>query len=334
MKIKELGEFGLINILSRKLPDTSNMVIKGIGDDTAVVKPHAGKLMLLTTDMIIEEVHFSLRYASFESVGWKALAVNVSDIAAMGGTPSSAVVSIGIPEGMEVKQIERIYIGLSDCAREYGVDIVGGDTVKSPGGLVINIALTGWVAPDKVLYRSGAQPGDYIMVSGPLGRSVAGLYALNNFLSGNDSEMIREVIAVHLFPRARLKEGRFLAEKGLVTSMNDISDGLASEVIEICQASGAGCELYTERIPYTHGVTEIAAIAGKSPLEWALYGGEDFELVFTVCENRIDAVQAAMDKESCLPSIVGRILPTEEGCSLIEGTARKVLTAGGYNHFK
>ncbi len=334
MKIRDLGEFGLIDLLAGRMPPVSDMVIKGIGDDTAVLKPHDGALVLMTTDMLVEDVHFSLQYCPYRSVGWKALAVNVSDIAAMGGLPTAAVVSIGIPPRLETGQVEEIYRGLGECAREYGVDIVGGDTVKSPDRIVINVALLGRVEPERVVYRSGARPGDVLMVTGPLGGSAAGLYALSSDPPAVACDVADEVIHTHLRPWARVKEGRILGQTGLVTSMNDISDGLASEVLEICRASGTGCELDADSVPYTDAVTDICKGAGASPLEWALYGGEDFELVFTVGSDDVDTVRTALQGAGCTPVTVGRIVPRECGCMLIRGTAKTALTPGGYNHFR
>ena len=334
MKIKDIGEFGLIDLLARQVPAPSDRVVKGIGDDTAVIRPEQGKLVLMTTDMIIEDVHFSLRYTPLRAVGWKALAVNISDIAAMGGTPAYAVVAVGIPPNMEAGMIEELYSGLGECARIYQTDIVGGDTVRSPGGLIINVALSGWVEPNRVVYRSGACPGDIFMVSGPLGTSAAGLYALNSSCPVVTCDAADEVIQAHLRPWARVKEGLVLGRSGYVTSMNDISDGLASEVLEICRASGTGCELYADSIPYTGAVAEICRGIGVPPLEWALYGGEDYELVFTVKPEGADFVKAALHEAGCSPEIVGKVVLPDEGCIIVENHRRAALTPGGYDHFR
>ncbi len=334
MKVKELGEFRLINLLCGQIPPPSDKVIRGIGDDTAVLTNDDKMLVLMTTDMLVEDIHFSFRHSPFKSVGWKALAVNVSDIAAMGGLPTGATVSIGIPPHLEVSQVEELYFGLSQCAREYGTDIVGGDTVKSPRGLVINVTLLGRVEPDRVIYRSGARPGDIIMVTGPLGNSAAGLYILTHDLPQDDPDLTGEVIKAHLYPRARVKEGRVLSETGYVTSMNDISDGLASEVLEICEASAVGCELDAKSVPYSKAVAEISSRAGVTPLQWALNGGEDFELVFTVKPQGADKVMAALEEAGASPSVVGRIMAREHGYSLREDDRKSVLRPAGYDHFK
>ena len=334
MRISDLGEFGLIDLVSEKLPALSSRVLKGIGDDTAVLKTKEGKLMLITTDMLIEDVHFALRYQPCKSIGWKALAVNISDIAAMGGQPDFAVVSLGLPADLPVGQVEDIYHGLADCAGRYGVDIVGGDTVRSPQGLIINVALTGHVEPSAVIYRSGARPGDHIMVAGQLGQSAAGLYMLNNDLPNVGSEARETAIRAHFFPQPRAQEGVTLASSGLVTAMNDISDGLASELLEICRASQVGCEIWGSEIPISDAVVEISLAAGESGLDWALCGGEDFALVFTVDPKGASSIQASLSAMGCPTRTIGMITQQEKECKLIvEGTSLP-LTPGGYNHFR
>lgn len=334
MKIKEIGEFGLIGKMALKLPPLSGNVIKGIGDDTAVLHHMPGQDLLMTTDMIIEDIHFSLKYGTYRSAGWKALAVNVSDIAAMGGTPAYAVVSLAVPPAAVVKDIEDLYTGIGECAREYGVDVVGGDTVKSKGGLAVNITLLGAVESERAVYRSGAVSGDVIMVSGSLGHSAAGLHAFNNDMEDVPQDVLEEVKHSHLFPSARNIEGRALGLSGLITSMNDISDGLASEVLEICEASGTGCELYRDRVPVLHSTVQVAGIAGIDPVDWALYGGEDFELVFTVHPQNVEKVSALLKNKGCSPVAVGKILPKSEGRMLIDRENKSVLTPGGFNHFR
>lgn len=334
MKIGEIGEFGLIERMTAKLPPLSGNVIKGIGDDTAVLKQTYGQNLLMTTDMLVEDIHFSLKYGTCHSAGWKALAVNVSDIAAMGGTPTYAVVALAVPPGAAVGDIEDLYAGIGDCAREYGVDVVGGDTVRSTGGLAINITLLGKLEPDRAIYRSGAVPGDIIMVTGNLGHSAAGLYSFSSGIGGTAGEPAEEVKHSHLYPAARLKEGQILGGSGLATSMNDISDGLASEILEICEAAGTGCEVYNDKIPFSAATAVVAENADTDPVEWALYGGEDFELVFTVNPQNIERVKLILKETGCFARVVGTIIPKTEGCSLIKDGVRHALKPGGYNHFR
>ncbi len=335
MRIRDIGEFGLIDTLAGKILPHSGRVVRGIGDDTAVVQEEPGRLLLLTTDMLVEDIHFDLRYCPLKAVGWKAVAVNVSDIAAMGGVPGFAVVSVSIPPEWEVRQVEELYSGLIACSGEYEVDIVGGDTVSSMRGLTINVALTGYVEPDRVVYRSGASPGDIIMVTGPLGSSAAGLFVLNNYLPDNRTGLQDQVISAHLYPRARLREGRILSGSGYISSMNDISDGLASEILEICRASSTGCTIYETAIPITEAVSAVAAEAGVSPSAWALYGGEDFELVFTVKPDGLGRVTSALKEAGAFPREVGRITAPGQGCLLTDAGGRsREIKPGGYNHFR
>lgn len=206
--------------------------------------------------------------------------------------------------------------------------------MKSPGGLVINITLLGYVEKERVVYRSGARPGDLIMVTGPLGGSAAGLYALNNDVSGIPLELTAEAINSHLFPRARLQEGRLLSETGYVTSMNDISDGLASEVLELCKASGTGCCLEAGKVPFQEAVSVISEQAGVNLAEWTIYGGEDFELVFTVAPENAAKAAARLHQAGCCPEVVGTVTPPENGCILVQNGRQAILKPGGYNHFR
>lgn len=333
MKIGELGEFGLINRITKALPPLSKNVVKGIGDDTAVIRPPEGKLLLMAADMLVQDIHFSLQYASLEAVGWKALAVNMSDIAAMGGRPGQAVVSVAVPADFDVSQMETLYEGLGNCARAFGCDIVGGDTVKSLGGLMIDVSIIGFAEPERIVYRSGAKPGDVVMVTGPLGSSAAGLFALNNQLPDIAPDVIEEAVKAHLFPRPRKEEGPLLAEAGLATAMNDISDGLASELIEICQASGVGCEIDYEAIPYTEAAGLLADRAGVTPRHWALCGGEDYELVFTVKKEQVQETLVRLKASACQPIAIGRIVPKDSGCVIVDRGIPSPLKPAGYNHF-
>lgn len=335
MKLSELGEFGLVQRVAKDLVTSPGKVLKGIGDDTAVLRMDREKLLLMTTDMLVEGVHFSFDFARPKEVGKKALVVNISDIAAMGGLPTHATVAIGIPPGFSFKKIEAIYAGLREACTTYRVNIVGGDTVKSPDHLVINVSLIGEVEPFRVIYRSGARPGDLIAVTGPLGGAAAGLHALQH----PDPDFPRNTFKVlrtrHLLPVPRVREGRLLSGSGGVSAMNDISDGLASEVNEICQASGTGCLLRSEDIPVDSSARELAEFCGLDPLDWALYGGEDYELVFTVKPDRVEAVKALMAEKGYALYICGEITSAGEECRLINPAGVEVpLEPGGYNHFR
>jgi thiamine-monophosphate kinase len=249
MKISQLGEFGLIEALKKYAP-VSKEIIKGIGDDAAVLPFSKNEYLLLTTDMLVEDVHFTRRMPP-QAIGHKALACNISDIAAMGGRPTFAVISIGVPKDLSVRFIEDIYKGIQRVAKEFNVSIVGGDTIKTDK-IVINVALLGLVEKKNLITRDGARPKDWIFVTGPLGGS---------FKSGR-----------HLNFTPRLSQARFLVEKFKPNAMMDISDGLAGDLNHILKASKVGASLDLDSIPKNKGVS----------LSQALNDGEDFELLFTL----------------------------------------------------
>lgn len=333
MDIKELGEFGLINRIAKKLKQGPGVLV-GIGDDTAVLAPSGEEEILFTTDMMVEGVHFSREFADLSHAGWKALAVNVSDIGAMGGRPTYAVISLGIPEDCRVEEIDQLYQGLHEAADFYGVSIVGGDIVKSLLGLVINVALQGQIMKGKAVLRSGAQVGDLVMVTGTLGDSQGGL---EWFLNLTKKQLITEDLTSslkdrHLRPKPPALIGRILAERGWATSMNDISDGIASEIIEICQASKVGCVLEKEKLPLSDSVKEWARILKEDPANWAMYGGEDFQLVFTIRPSVEDPVTRACLEQGVSITKVG-VITSEEGYYLKEETDLRPFEAKGFNHF-
>lgn len=333
MKLSVLGEFGLIDRLNRDLINHPEGVVRGVGDDAAVLRVDGGRELLFTTDMLVEEVHFSFRWAVPEQVGVKALAVNVSDIAAMGGLPAHAVVSLGVPERLTVEELDGLYLGLRRAARAYRVNLVGGDTVAVPDGLVINIALLGLVETGRAVYRSGARPGDLLYVTGSLGKSAAGLQLCRHPEAAVPAEAAAFVLKAHLEPGARVRAGRLLAEAG-VTAMDDISDGLAGELGEICRASGTGCVIRAEAVPIDPRVRTVAGVFGADPLDWALRGGEDFELLFAVAPERARKVEEVMAQNGEKCTRIGVLLPAAEGMRMEKGGVGFPLTAGGYDHFR
>jgi thiamine-monophosphate kinase len=327
MLIKDLGEFGLIKRISAGLASTGRPVIAGIGDDSAVLHPPMGKLQLVTTDMLVENVHFRLDIAEPFQIGWRSLAVNISDIAAMGGEPTYAFVSIGLPRETTVEFVDDLYSGMRKIAEAYSVDIVGGDTVFSPE-VIINIALLGEVEAENLVLRSGAEVGDALVVTGDLGGSEAGLAILKRGLSMEGTEK-------HLMPVPRAREGRLLAKSGYVTSMIDISDGLASEVRHICEASGTGARLYMSKIPISGNVYQVAEHIGKTPHDLALYGGEDFELLFTCQPDKVSLLAEDILKHCGTPlATVGRIVETSHSMTVEDASGGIApLEPRGYDHF-
>ncbi|MEW6273731.1 MAG: thiamine-phosphate kinase [Bacillota bacterium] len=335
LDLSSLGEFGLIELLSRSFATDRPGVVKGIGDDAAVLQVSGENWLLFTTDMLVEEIHFSFLYAAPEQVGFKALVANISDIAAMGGWPTHALISLGVPLAAPVKVLEGIYAGFKRAADEYGVSIVGGDTVRSPARLIINVALLGAVEAGRAIYRSGARPGDLLFVTGTLGNSAAGLYLCRHPGAAVSPETAGFLRSAHLEPRARVSAGRVLAKTGKVTALDDISDGLASELHEICLASGVGCRIREAALPVDPRVREAAGIAGCDPLDWALYGGEDYELVFAVPPGSAGYIKEEMaaNREGCY--LIGEVLPGEKGV-LRELPDNRVipLEPRGYDHFR
>jgi len=335
LDLSTLGEIKLIELLTREIVLYPDNVIRGIGDDAAVLKNEGEDWLLFTTDMLIEDVHFSMVYMKPDQIGAKALVASVSDIAAMGGRPLHAVVSLGIPLKYSVEVLKEVYSGLKNAAQEYGLNIVGGDTVKSPGKLVINVALIGCVGAGKAVYRSGAKPGDLVFVTGSLGNSAAGLFLYQNPGIRISAEAGSFLKSAHTDPKARVKQGTLLAGTGKVTSMDDISDGLATEIHEICQASGVGCRIRSPLVPQDQRMKEAASAAKQDSLNWALYGGEDFELIFTVRPDSAAAIKSLLNEEGTKCHLIGEIVHPKAGITMELPQGYCVpLEAKGYDHFK
>lgn len=330
MDLRQIGEFGLIDLIKENTIINSANVIAGIGDDAAVLLATPRQLQLLTTDMMVEDIHFSLKTTSPWQLGYKALAVNISDIAAMGGVPRHAVVSIAVPAGLSPEFVIGLYEGMKEICRAYEVNIVGGDTVGSRGGLVINVALLGEVEPNYLLKRSAAQPGDFIVVTGTLGNSSAGLALLSQG-DWEANDYAWPLVTAHLTPSPQVKAGRVLAAAG-ATAADDISDGLSSELNEIASASQVGMRVYAEKIPLSDELLQAAAALKKPALDFALYGGEDFQLLATISPEKI---QSVLTGEAGVPiTVIGEVTPPENGVVLVDERGSSKLTARGYNHFR
>lgn len=329
-ELSELGEFGLIDLIKQDTINNHGNVIVGIGDDAAVLLPAPRQLQLLTTDMLVESVHFDLTTTTPWQLGYKAIAVNVSDIAAMGGAPRHAVVSLALPKSTPAEFVVNLYQGMKEICHEFGVNIVGGDTVSNPHGIVINVTVAGEVEPANLVRRSGAQPGDIVAVTGFLGDSAAGL-ALLGAGEWEDYDFAWPLVTAHLTPRPQVSAGQLLGSNG-ATSMDDISDGLASEVHEIAKASNVGIRLYAEEIPMRNELKEAAKVMDKPALDYALYGGEDFQLVFTMEPHQFEILTASQENFSWFK--VGEVVTADQGVTLVdeEGNVQR-LEARGYNHF-
>lgn len=321
MKLKDMGEFGLIDQIKTSISNKNAHTKVGINDDAAVLK-FGNEILLLTVDTLIENVHFRLDTTDFFSLGIKSLAVNISDIAAMGGKSTSAVISIGIPGDMESDSILELYKGLNKIATQFDVDIVGGDTVHSPEHLMITVTLLGTPFKEPLM-RSDAQIGDAVLVTHTLGDSAAGLYSLQNNIQS-------EVCQKHLVPIPRQHEIEFILKNFDVNACIDISDGLASEINHIAKNSDLGAIIKYNHIPIADTTRDIAEKQNKDPVDFALYGGEDFELLFTMpcC-----AAEKLIESASFPVKIIGEILPKTNGVILQKNGEIYPLKSKGYDHF-
>lgn len=317
MNVRDFGgEFALIDLIKRKPRDSR--VVVGIGDDTAVIEYDRKRFMLWTVDMQVEGDHFNTSWSTPRQIGRKAMEVNVSDIAAMGGFPKYALVSISLPQETQMEFVEEVYRGMRDACRAYGFEIVGGNTTHGVK-TVIDISIIGFVEKNRLCLRSDAKVNDLICVTGDLGESAAGLEALKAGLEDAD-------VRGHLEPRCRLREAREIAKHA--NALIDVSDGLASEVKHICDMSKTGAVVYRDAIPISRNTRLLAGRLKKDPYGFALHGGEDFELVFTIPEGKLHKI-----KLKCPVTVVGRILEKKRGVCLTDN-GKRIPLEGGYDHFK
>ncbi|MBN2440964.1 MAG: thiamine-phosphate kinase [Spirochaetales bacterium] len=318
MKIKEIGgEFELINRVTKSSGSNPD-IICGIGDDCAVIRSGENEYQLITTDMMVENDHFSLKWFTPAQIGKKLMESNVSDIIAMGGKPEYAFLSMSLKRDTEVEFLDGFYSGLYESAGRHGVLLLGGDTTHGTE-YVFNLTLLGRVAPSLCRLRSMAQPGDLIAVTGTLGGSTAGLKLLLKDKEG--------YLPDHLEPRSRTREdGEAIAHHA--HAMIDVSDGLGSEVTHICNRSNTGAEIIMEDIPLSATTIASAQILNADPYEFALYGGEDFELVFTLPEKSLGELRSVFSDFT----LVGKITPKEKGIHIIKN-GEKTPVLKGYDHF-
>ena len=334
MKVSELGEFGLIDLLAKMVSSSRNnqlapwhQLIVGIGDDAAAWQGDAS-IQLATVDSLIQDVHFSLSTTSWKELGWKALAVNLSDIAAMGGVPRYALVSLALPDDTEVEDVAALYKGMIELAQRFEVAIVGGDTCRATLVSITVTVLGGTRNHDEqILTRSKARHGDKIAVTGYLGSAAAGLAMLTNRLQ-LDAESAAYLKNAFLRPWPRIAEGQLLIEQGVEAAI-DISDGLVSDLKHVCQASQVGARVEIERLPIHPAVS---ASFGDKSLELVLSGGEDYELLFAASAEAVEAIKKAT---SCPVTIVGEILAGREGkVNLIDKAGKPFhLRKAGWDHF-
>ncbi len=333
MKLEDIGEFGFIDRIAPLGTVRAEGVVKGIGDDCAVISLNGPDHLLVTTDLLVERVHFLLDWGPPEIIGAKSLSVNLSDIASCGGVPRDAFISLAVPSYIDVEWLDRFYVGLRAVASDAQVNLLGGDTTGSKGHLVINVAVTGLVPKDEVLFRHTARPTDVIVLTGPTGRSAAGCDLLLKGFRLCD-ESARPLIESHLKPRAHLKEGRMLAESRACTAAIDVSDGLSSDLQHLCTDSGVAARVREESLPLGPDLIRTAEEMGKDPLHWVLNGGEDYVLLAAVRRESLEGLQELARKEGCDIFPIGEFVPGR-GIQLErkDGTTQP-LSALGWDHFR
>jgi thiamine-monophosphate kinase len=319
--LSELGEFGLIDKLTSDIKLKNSSTLVGIGDDAAVIKPEGNMLTLVSKDLLLEGIHFDMMYTPLKHLGYKAAAVNFSDIVAMNGKPKQLLVGIGVGAKFSVEAIEEIYTGIKIACENYGVDFIGGDTTSSASGLVISATIIGEVESDKIVYRKGASPDDLICVSGDLGGAYIGLLILERekqaFKANPDiqPELSEHnyVLQRQLKPEARIDIVDILAKNDIIpTSMIDVSDGLASDVKHLCKASNTGCVLSEEKIPVDQETFDMSKEFNLVPSVSALNGGEDYELLFTIKQSDYEKIKDIKEI-----TVIGYMVDAKEGERLI-----------------
>ena len=338
-ELDELGEFGLIDQLTQDFPLRNASSLKGVGDDAAVIN-HEGYRTLVSVDLLVEGVHFDMTYTPLKHLGYKAAVVNFSDIYAMNGTPTQIVVGLGISNRYSVEALDELYAGIRLACETYGVDLVGGDTTSSRSGLVISITVIGKAKDEDIVYRSGAKPNDLLCVSGDLGGAYMGLLILEREkaeymanpnmqpqLGGFDYVLERQ-----LKPEARKDIIARLKEIGVKpTSMIDISDGLASEILHLCKESGVGCQLYEDKIPLDPSTEKIAKDFQIVPSVAAMNGGEDYELLFTIDQKDYEKIQKIAEDVT----VIGYMTEDKGIAELVTPDKHVIpLKAQGWDHFK
>lgn len=337
-ELSSLGEFGLIDHLTKHIELSQESTVKGIGDDAAILHFN-NEEVLVSTDMLLEGIHFDLSYVPLKHLGYKSIIVNLSDIYAMNAKPTQVLVSIGISNRFSLEAVEEIYQGMNIACKRYGVDLVGGDTTASKQGLVISITVIGKQAKEKITQRNTASINDLLCVTGDLGAAYMGLQLLerekNVFLSDPniqpDLEGYDYIVERQLKPEARKDIIELFVQKDIIpTAMIDVSDGLASEILHLCKSSSLGCNLYEEKIPIDPMTYESARTFNLDPTVCALSGGEDYELLFTIKQSDFDKIKNNPDI-----SVIGHMTQASEGAQLISKSGNQHnITAQGWNAFK
>lgn len=338
MNLRELGEFDLIERYAKPLEGPIGGLLVGIGDDCAVIRPPAGKNLLVTSDMMIEGTHFIRDRTDPQDLGHKALCASLSDVAAMGGRAIFAFLSLGIPSDTDLTWIGRFFDGLGQLARSFGVVLAGGDTVASDL-ITADVTVVGQGDPGHLTLRSGAKANELVLVTNHLGSSAAGLRLVTRSLDpdalpGGLRQIGHSSIAAHLRPWPRLREAAALVQSSPPSSMMDISDGLVGDARHIAAKSGVGLELWLGSVPIVEGLRELGAFLDESADDWALHGGEDYELLLTMPESAVEeSVRRVRDATGTGMSVVGRVT-SGSGVVLLDRSGRQIAAKNGFEHFR
>jgi len=334
VELREIGEFGLIARIRDRIGVLASQVYKGIGDDAAVSFLSPGMDLISTVDLLVEDVHFNRSLTCARDLGRKSLAVNLSDLAAMGGTPRFALISLAVPAETSVEFIDEFLSGFLEMGGNHGVSLIGGDTSCSPDRLFISVTLLGEGKREKLVYRDGARPGDDLYVTGTLGDSLLGLHLARNSSKLPSSQDEEFLLRRHFNPTPRVQEGRILAERSLARAMIDISDGLYSDLRHICEESHVGATVWAEQIPLSAAFRAKVPVPSDFQWQWALKGGEDYELLFSASPEKAGEILIQTRAWPCGVTWIGKIEPFSHGVVIRDrqGAVDPAILKG-YDHF-
>ena len=346
--LRSLGELGLLRRLRARTPPLPPDVLAGIGDDASIVRTSPGFVLVATVDVLVEGTDFHWKWCPPKAVGRKGLTVSLSDVGAMGAIPKYALVALGLPPGMPLHRVDDLYQGIWETAEAAGVAVVGGDLSEAPC-LILSVTVIGEGEVDRLVRRSGSKVGETVWVTGALGRAAAGLCALKagytmtqsgakgrrgKKISSQARKALGETIQAQLYPVARYREGRVLAEAKLASAMIDLSDGLASDLNRLAEESDVGARIFANRVPVDHSTKQVASLLGLDPLELAVTGGEDFELLFTSGADPARIQETLVHSGFTQPHSIGEILPAAEGLFVVGPRGKQEPLPGGYEHFR
>ena len=333
MKLSEIGEFGLIEKIRGRKTAYDDDVVIGIGDDCAILRRGA-ILEALTTDCLVAGTHYENGWLSMRDVGWKVLAVNVSDVAAVGGTPRHALVTLFLPDDVTTTDVDDLYDGMEECGAKYGVSIVGGDIVRIKGPFAVSVTLAGTCERDEVVLRSGARNEDIVVVTGSLGDAALGMKCLKDGVEVGESGALYDAVKKFRRPEARFAESRAIVQELRPSSMIDVSDGLLSDVWHILESSKVGIMLDADLIPVSPGAIEFFKGGREEALSWALGSGEEYELLFTMAARMEAKLPELSEKLGIKLTRIGKIVPKSSGVKMAGPEGEQDLKPGGFDHFK